>query len=284
MTQTIHHRLHILEAADWKDGVITLLEPRSPYRPWRYAFAAARPGDYALIILGTDPVSALTVLPRISDEGFGGAMASVRGHGVDLVDVSTLARVRDLEANLFTTWRLDDEDAERVILALHESRVLGDPYDRLGHSSLVAARNLLRFSGTCHGCGDEIDLREDDARDRVHVHTVAPPRRPEPDSPIRSSGDGPVRCASPWLRDTATDWPAVICRRCRDTMRDSGRDNFIEFRFAVHPQCPYCGGRRTQRIQYGMPADPWAWGPWLAIGGCCPKDDDWRCTLCDHEW
>lgn len=43
MAQTIHHRLHILEAADWMDGVITLLEPRSPYRPWRYAFGSPGP-------------------------------------------------------------------------------------------------------------------------------------------------------------------------------------------------------------------------------------------------
>lgn len=284
MTQTIHHRLHILEAADWKDGIITLLELRSPYRPWRYASAAARPGDYALVILGTDPVSALTVLARVGDEGLGGAVAALQRHDADLADISTLARVFDLDANLFTTWRLDDTDAERVILALHESRVLGDPYDRLGHSSLVAARNLLRFNGDCHGCGEEIDLSGDDARDRVHVHTVSPPRRPEPDSPVRTADAASIRHGAPWLREGATDWPAVVCRRCRDTMRDSGHDNFIEFRFAEHPQCPYCSGKRTQMIQYGMPTEPWAWGPWLAIGGCCPTDEKWRCTLCDHKW
>ena len=69
MTKSIHHRLHILEAADWKDGVITLLDPSSPYRPWRYAFGETRPGDCALLVLGTDPVSVLTVLGRIDDKG-----------------------------------------------------------------------------------------------------------------------------------------------------------------------------------------------------------------------
>lgn len=150
----IHHRLHILEAADWKAGVITLLNPDSPLRPWRYSFGEARPGDYAMLVLGTDPASVLTVLARIGDDGsLGGALVDLARHRADLVDLTTLAMVLDLP-DAFTSWRLDDDAAERVILALHESPVYGAPSYRWGHSSVVAARNLLQFNGYCDGCND----------------------------------------------------------------------------------------------------------------------------------
>lgn len=283
MSQTVHHRLHILEAAEWKDGVITLLEPHSPYRPWRYAFGESRPGDYALVVLGTDPVSVVTRLARIDHEGgLGGALLSP--YGADLVDLATLAMVLDL-SDAFVSWRLDDDAAERVILAIHESPIYGGPENRWGHSSVAAARNLLKFEGDCHGCGAPIDLSGADARDLVHIHTVDPLPRSEPDSPIRTadspSARGPFRAA---VRSAAKDWPAVICRRCRDRMRDGNFRSFIDFKFAQNPDCPQCGGQRTQAIQYGMPADPEAWGPWLHIGGCCPRDEKWWCTVCDHAW
>ena len=230
MSQTIHHRLHILEAADWKDGVITLLAPSSPYRPWRYAFGEARAGDDA-----------------------------------------------------FTGWRLDDEKAERVILAVHEVKVYGSPYNRCGHSSLVAARTLLQFGGNCRGCGAAIDLSAPDARDLVHVHTVDPSRRRDPHNPIRTPEDAGKRWLDP-LRSIAMDWPGVICRDCREDMRDGGFTSLMDFVFARHPQCPQCGGRRSRRIHYGMPADPQSWAPWISMGGCCVSDEDWHCDLCGYEW
>ncbi|MDH6197997.1 hypothetical protein M2272_004653 [Mycobacterium frederiksbergense] len=283
MSQTISHRLHILEAPEWKDGVITLLEPRSPYQPWRYAFGESRPGDYAILLLGTDPVSVLTVPARIDHEGgLGGAV--VTPDSADLVDLTTLAMLLDLKG-AFANWRLDDDEAERVILALHLSPVYGDPFYRWGHSSVVAARNLLRFGGDCHGCGTAIDLSEADARDRVHIHTADPLPRPAPDSPIRTPDSPPAR--GPFrasMRSSARDWPAILCLRCRDRMRDGNFRSFIDFQFAQNPDCPCCGGQRTQTIQYGMPADPEFWGPWLHIGGCCRRDEKWRCTVCDHEW
>lgn len=285
MSQTIHHRLHILEAADWKDGVITLLNPDSPYRPWRYTFGEARPGDSAMLILGTDPVSAVTVLARVGDEGgLGGSMMNLRQYRADLVDLATLAMVLNLP-DAFTSWRLDEDAAERAILTLHESRVYGKPSYQWGHSSVIAARNLLRFRGYCHGCEDPIDLEGEDARDNVHVHTVDPLARPEPHSPIRtpdSSGNRRPYMAS--LRERATDWPALLCRFCHHGMRDGGFTSFVEYRFAQHPECPSCGAGRTRRIWYGLPDDPESWGPWLDIGGCCRKDEEWRCTVCSHRW
>ncbi|TFV61613.1 alkylphosphonate transporter [Mycobacterium sp. PS03-16] len=54
--------------------------------------------------------------------------------------------------------------------------------------------------------------------------------------------------------------------------------------FAEHPQCPRCGGRRTQSIAYGMPVDPQSWGPWISMGGCCVMEGQWHCSLCEHAW
>lgn len=285
MERTIHHRLHLVEAADWKDGVITLLAPDSPYRPWRYAFGDSRPGDYAVMVLGTDPVSVLTLLGRIDHEG-GLSGALFNDHwlgGSNLVDLATLATVLDLD-EAFTTWRFTDDDAERVILALHESRVGGGPFLRWGHSSVSAARNLLHFSGRCDSCRDEIDLRGVDARDEVHIHTVDPLPRPAPEPPIR-----PVDHCGRWdpyrasLRDQARDWPAVLCRRCHTRMRNGGFVSFVAFQFAEHPTCAECGSGRTQRIIYGE-IHPDRVGPWVYAAGCCVRSEKWHCNHCEHEW
>lgn len=285
MPQPIQHRLHILEAADWKAGIITLLNPDSPLRPWRYSFGEARPGDYAMLVLGTDPASVLTVLARIGDSGsLGGATVDLARYRADLVDLTTLAMVLDLP-DAFTSWRLDDDAAERVILALHESPVYGAPSYRWGHSSVVAARNLLQFNGYCDGCNDPVDLGSMDAPSHVHVHTVDPLPRPDPDPPIRtpnSSGRRRPHLAS--LREQARDWPAVLCRPCYRRMETGGYRSFVDYRFAQHPECPRCGAAHTHAIVYGMPADPETWGPWRSIGGCCLQDEKWRCGACNHEW
>lgn len=34
----------------------------------------------------------------------------------------------------------------------------------------------------------------------------------------------------------------------------------------------------------GLPAHLEDWGPWAAVGGCCPKDEKWHCSLCNHNW
>jgi hypothetical protein len=285
VSQTVHHRLHILEAADWKAGVITLLNPDSPYRPWRYAFGGSRRGDYAMLVLGTDPVSVLTVLARIGDEdGGGGGMLNLDRYRADVVDLTCLAMLLDIP-DAFTSWRLDDDDAERVVHALHESRVYGRPFYKWGHSSVVAARNLLSFDGTCDGCEATIDLCGRDACENVHVHTADPLPRPDPDSPIRTPGTtGRRRPHLASLRSAAEDWPAVLCRECDRRMRDDKFASFVAFKFAQHPECPNCGGARTQAICYGMPADPDSWGPWLDMGGCVLRDEKWHCGCCGHRW
>ena len=234
-------------------------------------------------MLGTDPTSVLTRLARVDEDG--GLTGAVTGtyHAGDLVDLTTLAMMFDLR-DAFTSWRLDDDDAEQVILALHQSPVHGRPFYRWGHSSVAAARILLDFDGDCHGCGEHIYLDGTDARDNVHVHTADPRPRPDPDPPFRTDGPCEREPYRAEIRRSAYDWPAVICTRCRDRMRNGNFHSFVDFRFAQNPECPSCGGRRTKTIQYGMPSAPEAWGPWLQIGGCCPKGEKWCCDVCDHRW
>ncbi|WP_235733201.1 hypothetical protein [Mycolicibacterium neoaurum] len=275
----------MLEAADWKDGIITILEPRSPYRPWRYAFGDARPSDWAVVVLGTDPTTVLTQLAYIDQkDDLGGAMLNLRRLSASLVDLTTLAMLLDLP-DAFEDWRFTDEGAERMILALHETPVHGRRRYRWGHSAVAQARNLLAFSGKCDSCDDEIDLTGPDARDQIHVHTADPLPRPQPFSPIRTI-DSPRERQPDRLstRYDAPDWPAVLCRRCAGRMRSGSYTSFVKYQFAQHPMCPNCGGQSTQAIGYGMPSHPDDWGPWRYMGGCCPQHDRWHCGLCDHEW
>lgn len=64
-----HHRLHVLESTDWKDAVITLLEPRSPYRPWRDWPDEGQKGYTVAFVLNTDPRSILADVAHVDDSG-----------------------------------------------------------------------------------------------------------------------------------------------------------------------------------------------------------------------
>ena len=50
-------------------GDRSVLEPESPYRPWRHGFGEAHVGDPVAIVLNTDPTSVLTKLAYIGDDG-----------------------------------------------------------------------------------------------------------------------------------------------------------------------------------------------------------------------
>ncbi|MEZ0339896.1 hypothetical protein ACAG25_07925 [Mycobacterium sp. pV006] len=284
MQQPVQHRLHIVEAPDWKDAIITLLEPESPYQPWRYGFGEAHERDRVLLVLGTDPVSVVTRLADIGDDVRPhGAKFSMGWRGADVVDLATLAGLLDLGDDVFTDWRIDGEDAESIVLRLTDCRLPGEPFGRFGHSTMVAARNLLRFSGRCDGCDDLIDLRGSDARDNIFVHTVDPLPRPAPPSPV-TTREAAVSRGWAAVRSTTGDWPAVVCRDCRDRIRLGEFASFMDFRFREHPVCPRCGSRRSHRIMYGMPNDPESIPPFVYAAGCCVREQQWHCGVCDHEW
>jgi len=93
-----------------------------------------------------------------------------------------------------------------------------------------------------------IDLTGEQAHDRVFVHTVDPQMRTE----------------SPSLG--LPDWPAVVCRHCRDRMADDGHVTFVDHKFSLNPTCPQRRGRRASEIFYGMPSDHPNIPPWeLAV-------------------
>ena len=48
-------------------------------------------------------------------------------------------------------------------------------------------------------------------------------------------------------------------------------------------RCPRCGSVRFRKILYGMPAGPP--DPEIYhVGGCSPRDEQWHCADCHHEW
>jgi hypothetical protein len=265
------HQLHIAQATDWKDAVIALLEPRSPLQPWRFDSTQAQEGDTVAFILNTDPASILTVVAYVAADGNPRSAVFDRPlHQPNLMDLTTLATTVDLEMRIGDGWRFDGEDATKLETALDECRYLSAPDSRFGHATVAAARTLLRFWGRCDGCEQVIDLTGTDARDQVFVHTVDPYARPESAS-YRSASD-------------AIDWPAVICRTCRDRMHGDGFNRFTDFKFSLHPSCPQCGARRTLQTFYGMPVEHWNIPPWSHTGGCCVSSEEWSCGACYHEW
>ncbi len=269
MEQIRTRRLHVARAADWMDAVITVLEPRSPYRPRHHGPVEARPGDTVVFVLDTDPSSILTEVAQVGTDGdLRSAVFDRTPRHATLMDLTTVATLAGLESRIAESWSFEDEDAEKLESVLEECRVIDAPSSRFGHTSVAAARTLLRFCGLCDGCNQAIDLTGPDARDRLFVHTVDPYGRPAP--------------ADTW--SVPDDWPAVMCRRCLDRMHDMGYTSFVDFKFALHPPCPACGALRTCATFYGMPSDHWNIEPWSHAGGCCVSTERWCCSVCRHQW
>ena len=65
MELSTNHRVRIAQSTDWKDAVITLLEPRSPYQPWHYGTTEAQEDDAVVFVLNTDPPSVLADVARV---------------------------------------------------------------------------------------------------------------------------------------------------------------------------------------------------------------------------
>lgn len=263
-------RLHLVQSDDWKDAVITLLEPCSPYRPWRCGTTTARQGDLVAYVLDTDPASVLTETARVGASGSPLDAAFERPlYKPTIIELSTLAMLVDLHMTVDEAWQLDGEDAINLDRALDDCRYIS-PASRFGHNSMAAARTMLQYRGSCEGCGTSIDLARPEARDELVVHTVDPYVRPKPfEFPLRAG---------------QMDWPAVICRPCRDRMVVDGFTRFVDFQFASHPLCPQCGLRRTRAIFYGEPSEPWNIRPWQYAAGCCRSRETWICDGCDHMW
>lgn len=269
MTQTPIERLLIVEATNWKEAVITLLEPESSYAPWRCGADEVEEGDAVAFVLHTEPTSILTELGSVGVDGDPCraeiSPSAVRSMG--LIDLETLVMMTGFGWNGDPRhdWVLRDEMAIRMSLALEDCRFRGDQYTRFGHSPVAAARILLHSGGRCDGCDQRLDLAFDDACKYVHVHTVDPYRRNTP------------------THESTSDWPGALCNRCVARMQKGGYTSLVDYRLAQHPSCPSCGAQRTEEALYGMRLSN-DFPPWFHLRGCCVTNDDWTCGRCGHTW
>ncbi|MDA4110254.1 hypothetical protein [Mycolicibacterium holsaticum] len=258
-TDFVSDRLHVVVGSPWKDAVISLLDPRSKYRPWP-AVPDARRGDGVVVTLDCEPRLVLIEVGLVDDVG--GVEVAIAGLRRSMVDLSS--RVGAGLDDVRGSYALFEGDAAAELLsALDDHRFGAQAMDRFGGSSMAAARVLLKSDGVCSGCGYALNLRGEDARETVSIWTVEAPKEPERE---------PV------------DWPAVLCPQCQTTMHDGGFATFLDYRFARHPACPRCVGRRTKRALFGMLSSFDDIEPWYDPRGCCVTHDIWTCTLCGHRW
>lgn len=292
-------KVYVVQGAPWMDAVIKLLQPRSPYRPWRGALGA-RPDDAIVAILDTDPPSVIAEVRTVGpgervDDCLAGAVDPDRasGHLPALLDLGTLTALAGL------TIRLDGidatvPDAARLLEMLTgRVRPRNDLSYLHGHTSLAAARILLESRGRCTGCDRELRLARDDARYHLHIHTVefdpAYPRIPVAYDPpreeppiVKEYSAAAIRLGDGRWRPQAIppDWPAVLCDPCHDRMRHERFTTFLEFRFSLHPRCPSCSARWTMRTTAGFVA-ACPQEPWIHHTGCSPEQK-WCCGACGH--
>jgi hypothetical protein len=256
-------RVHVIVGRPWKDALISVVEPRSPYRPW-HAADGIEPGDAVIAVLDTDPVSVLAGVGIIGWNGVvDDAIAAIDRfslHG--LLELGTLNMLADFHVRPEAGPVYHRRSADDVVAAI--SDYIPATSDTLfGHTSLAAARVLLESDGNCTGCDRELDLTGEDARHRVHIHTADPP----PQEPGREHAD----------------WPAALCDSCHDRMRRDGFTSFLDYRFSLHPRCPSCSAQRSLSTMYGMPMGP-VEEPWIAAMGGCVQPWEWLCGSCGHEW
>jgi hypothetical protein len=258
-------KVDIIEGTPWKDAVISVLEPRSPYRPW-YAAGSTEPGDAVIAVLDTDPQSVLAAVGVIGASGdpHDSIAAIDRSKINGLLELGTLNMLADFmvfprrETTVFHRESLD-----RVITTI--GRYNPSSVDALfGHTSLAAGRVLLDSAGKCTGCRRPIDLTGEDAREHVHIHTAARSKVTELDDP---------------------DWPAVLCDSCRDAMHDNGFTSFLDLKFSLHPRCPACSAQRSKSAIYGFLVG-WRHVPWASRMGCSIEEPrlEWVCGTCCHGW
>jgi hypothetical protein len=267
VTQTPIEHLIIVESTNWKEAVITLLEPESAYTPWRCGVEDADEGNAVAFVLDTEPMSVLTQLGCVGADG-DPTRARIEPHPMEslgLVDLETLVMITGFrwDGDPRRDWVLNGEMAVRMALALEDCRYRGDQYVRFGHNPVAAARILLNSRGSCEGCSQDLQLDSDGASEQVQIHTVDAFRRGR-------TTDRP-------------DWPGVLCERCVMRMQKDGFTNLVDYRLAQHPSCPSCGAQRTQSALYGMRMSN-DYAPWYDLRGCCVTPDDWTCGECEHTW
>lgn len=292
-------KIHLVRAASWKDTIITLLEPDSPYRAWS-GTPDVEPGDAVIAILDTDPVSVIAEICEVGSDGRADhAIAGCMDRESDdrdgpplLLELGTLAVLAGLRFS-FRGAGVTLDGSGRLIEVMGElARRHDDELYLNGHSTLAAARILLGSGGRCTGCAGELDLASVNARYHVHIHTVdvdptVPPISVAYEAPLPELPYGPesIRLATDHWRPIRTppDVPAVLCDACHDRMRAGGFTGFLDYRFSLHPACPSCSAQWTVRTSPGGFCGERPEGPWARLTGCT-SDQIWLCGACGHKW
>lgn len=247
--------VHIVDGRPWQDALISVLETRSPYRPWRTS-GGIRPGDAAIGVLDTDPQSVLAAVAIVGPDGdVGNAFANINPASLTgLLELGSLNMLANFVVNprsgqVYTSKWLD------AVVALVGGYNPSTADALFGHTSLAAGRILLESGGNCTACERRLDLTAEGARDRLHIHTIDPPMDPRNPSrlvdpmtePEASQGGvgysaDQIKVGPGYPIPLPADWPGVLCDSCHDMMRHAGFTSFLDFRLNLHPRCPSCSG------------------------------------------
>ena len=255
-----NHRLHVIEGRPWKEALICALTPDASYRPW-HGVGDVEPGDAVLVVIDTEPQTVLCAFIQGSDPVRRAITRTSRfGHaGLPTVtEVETAADGHRLSDGL----RLDSPAAAALVKAA-SGYSMSQPHDRVGDSSVAAARILLQSEGRCGCCGEPIDLAGS-APAELGLHLV-------------SDNDF----------EQGQDWPALLCLNCQTGMEQGGFGSVVDYAYSLHPACPECSARRSRGIAYGMPTYDGHMNqpPWWTSGGCVVDSSvRWVCAECGCSW
>ncbi|WP_235733202.1 hypothetical protein [Mycolicibacterium neoaurum] len=258
-------RVHVVVGSPWRDAVFALLG--APLRPWSAVADVAR-GDGVLVVVDCSPQLVLTGLAVVGDDADVPAAIAREAHSRFHLSVAKLPEVAAELGWAPTAGDVIVGDRVPALMgALEVHRRKDSGAASFGHSTQSAARTLLTSGGCCAGCLNSFDLRSAAGREAVAVRTAD-------DTRVTATVAGRLTLVR-------ADWPAALCRECRNSLQDS---SFLDFKFAQHPRCPQCEGQRTAAASFGMPVFPTMDLPWVDQRGCCVTPDDWTCRVCGHEW
>jgi len=254
------HRLRVIEGRPWKEALICALAPDAPHRPW-HGVGAVEPGDAVLVVIDTDPPTLLCGFIQGSDP-VRRAIAKISRFG--RTGLQTVAELETAagEHRLFDGLRLDSPAAS-ALLAAATGRSRSQPHDRVGDSSVAAARILLQSGGRCGCCREAIDLAGS-APAELGLHLV-------PDNAFQQG----------------QDWPALLCLTCQAGMEHGEFGSVIDYAYSLRPACPECSARRSRSITYGKLTPDWYANqpPWQTDGGCVEDSSArWMCAECGCNW
>lgn len=288
--------VHVVDGRPWQDALISVLERRSPYRPWRTR-GGIRPGDAAIGVLDSDPRSVLAAVAIVGPDGdVGNAFANLSPVSLTgLLELGTLNMLADFAVNPLgdNVYHRESLDAVVDLIGGYNPSTTDALF---GHTSLAAGRILLRSGGKCTACERRLDLTGEDARDRFHIRTIDPPMAAR--NPLRlveritesEAREGRIAYSADQIKvepgyptQLPSDWPGVLCDSCHARMCHAGFTSLLDFRLSLNPRCPSCSARRALSTMYGMPAGP-VEEPWIEPMGCCVEPWKWVCAECGRKW